>query len=356
MILLCYFLTLLIRKSWVVFIYAFTISIESIIIEYLTASSFVQISPIMLSAISITLAGIMLLVAAYVLKWKSEIATLFTKSWKNLFLTSLSLSFGIFTWYDSINRIGASKEVLIAGPLEIVIIVLLARLFLNERLNRFHFIGISIALVGFFMAVASDTNIAFPDNTQTIRTAAPPAVGSSSLLPAMIFSFGDVEAILSAFGFAGGVLFLTKLTLNYSPIEVAGASMLTSGLILVGFMIIGLLLYWDDHAVLPSNETSLLRLPLIFIIIIFLLFSSLPFIGSLSYSTGLSNIGASLTSTIGSSSILITVIIQLVLKQIGINSHLPENIFLAIFGGLTGFVGIYLIHIPHLSLSVRNKE
>src|ERR671930_408144 len=239
--LICYFLTLLIRKSWVVFVYAITISIESIVIEYLTTSSFVQISPIVLSAISITLAGIMLLlVAAFVLKRKREIATLFTKSWKNLFLTSLSLSFGIFTWYDSINRIGASKEVLIAGPLEIVIIVLLARLFLNERLNRFHFIGISIALVGFFMAVASDTNIAFPDNTETIRTAAQPAVGSSSLLSAIIISFGDVEAILSAFGFAGGVLFLTKLTLNYSPIEVAGASMLTSGLILVGFMIIGL--------------------------------------------------------------------------------------------------------------------
>jgi hypothetical protein len=201
------------------------------------------------------------------------------------------------------------------------------------------------------MAVASDTNIGVPDNTETIKT----AVARSSVLSAIIISFGDVEAVLSAFGFAGGVLFLTKLTLKYSSIEVAGASMFTSGLILVGFMIAGLL-YGADHAVLPSKEMSLLRQPLIFSIIIFLSFSLLPFIGSLSYSTGLSKIGASLTSTIGSSSILMTVIIQLVLKEFGINSHLPENIFLAIFGGVTGFLGIYIIHIPHYSMLITKKE
>ena len=212
MIISCYFLSLLIRKSWIVFIYAIALSAESIIIEYLT-SSFIQISPIMLSAISITSAGIMLLmVAAFISKEKKEILFLFNKSWKNLILASLSLSLGIFTWYDSIKRIGASKEVLIAGPLEIVIIVMLARVFLNERLNRFHIIGISMALTGFFMAVASDANIGVGDNiVETIKT--------TSLLS--IISFGDIEAILSAFGFAIGVLFLSKLVLKHSSIEVA---------------------------------------------------------------------------------------------------------------------------------------
>jgi drug/metabolite transporter (DMT)-like permease len=349
-------LTLLIRKSWVVFVYAITISIESIIIEYLTTSSFARISPIMLSAISITLAGIMLsLIAAFVLKRNRKISILFTKSWKNLILASLSLSFGIFTWYDSINRIGASKEVLIAGPLEIVIIVLLARIFLNERLKRFHFIGISIALLGFCMAIASDTNFGVPDNIETSRTPASRSTEGASSLPVIKISYGDVEAILSAFGFAGGVLFLTKLNLKYSSIEVAGASMLASGLILVGFMIVELS-YGADHEMSPPKEISLLRQPLIFSIIIFLLFSLLPFIGSLSYSTGLSKIGASLTSTIGSSSILMTVLIQLVLKELGINSHLPENIFLAIFGGVAGFIGIYMIHVPHYSMPITNKE
>jgi drug/metabolite transporter (DMT)-like permease len=310
----------------------------------------------MLSAISITLAGTILLVAAYALRIRNQMLALFTSSCKNLALASSSLSVGIFTWYDSINRIGASKEVLMAGPLEIVVIVLLARVFLGERLNRFQYIGISIALLGFFMAVASNTGIVSHYNTQTQRMSTQPAGPEASLLSEITISFGDVEAILSAFGFAGGVLFLTKLTLNYSPIVVAGASMFVSGLILIGFMIVGLLLYEANDAMLPYNNMSLLRQPLILVISIFLLFSSLPFIGSLSYSTGLSNIGASLTSTIGSSSILMTIIIQLVLKEFGINSHLPENIVLAIFGGIAGFVGVYLIHIPDLSISATNKE
>jgi drug/metabolite transporter (DMT)-like permease len=296
-------------------------------------SSFIQVSAIILSSISITSSGIMLLlVAAFIFKKKKEILILFSESRKNLILVSLSLSLGIFTWYDSINRIGASKEVLISGPLEIVIIVILARVFLNERLSRFHIIGIGLALAGFFMAVTSDANISVIDIIEITKR--------TSLLS--FISFGDVEAIISAFGFAIGVLFLSKLVLKHSSIEVAGASMFTSGLVLVGFMILGVLSYESNHIVLSSNQVSLLRQPLIIAIII--LFSLIPFIGSLSYSTGLSMIGASLTATIGSSSILLTVVIQIVLKEFGISSHLPENIFLAILGGVTGFFGIYIIH------------
>ena len=325
-------MSLLIRKSWIVFIYAIALSIESIVIEYLT-SSFIQISAIILSSISITSSGIMLLlVAAFIFKKKKEILILFIESWKNLILVSLSLSVGIFTWYDSINRIGASKEVLISGSLEIVIIVILARVFLNERLSRFHIIGIGLALAGFFMAVTSDANISVVDIIEITK--------GTSLLS--FISFGDVEAIISAFGFAIGVLILSKLVLKHSSIEVAGASMFTSGLMLVGFMILGVLSYESNHIILSSNEVSLLRQPIIIAIII--LFSLLPFIGSLSYSTGLSMIGASLTATIGSSSILLTVVIQIVLKEFGISSHLPGNIFLAILGGVTGFLGIYTIH------------
>jgi drug/metabolite transporter (DMT)-like permease len=322
----------------VVFIYAITISIESIIIEYLTTStSFLRVSPIMLSAISIISAGAMLLmVAAIVFKKKKEITILFANSWKNLTLASLSLSLGIFTWYDSISRIGASKEVLIAGPVEVVIIVVLARVFLNERLNRFHIIGISVALIGFFMAVASDINFDVGVNIETVKITQP-ALSTSSLSD--IITFGDGEAILSAFGFAIGVLFLSKLLLKHSSIGVAGASMLVSGLILVGFMILGLL---------PQ--------PLIIAIIILFLFSVIPFIGSLSYSIGLSRIGASLTATIGSSSILITVIIQMVLKELGVTSHLPQNILLAILGGVIGFLGIYVIHMYDYYIPMKKRE
>ncbi|HEX2231437.1 MAG TPA: DMT family transporter [Nitrososphaeraceae archaeon] len=336
---------LLIHKSWVVFIYAITLSLESILIEYLTTTS-LQIPPIMLSAISITLAGIMLsLIAVFFMK-KKGISTLFSKSWKNLILACFLLAIGIFTWYDSISRIGASKEALIAGPLEIVIIVVLARIFLNENLYKIQVIGIVLALIGFLMAIASDAGDVLDDDS----------VGTVITSPSTLITFGDIEAIFSAFGFAIGVLFLTKLVSTHSSIEVAGASMLVSGLILVAFMI-GFLHEYQE--ILSSSwGSSFQQQPLIITIIILLLFSFLPFIGSLCYTTGLSKIGASITATIGSSTILITILIQIILKELGITSNLPEDIFLAILGGVLGFLGIYVIHMHthYLSIIPRRKQ
>ncbi|MDQ4057080.1 MAG: DMT family transporter, partial [Thermoproteota archaeon] len=257
-----------------VFIYAITLSVESILIEFLTTTS-LQIPPIMLSAISITLAGIMLsLIAAFFMK-KKGISTLFSKSWKNLILACFLLAIGIFTWYDSISRIGASKEALIAGPLEIVIIVALARIFLNENLDRIQVIGIVLALIGFLMAIASDAGDVLDDDS----------IGTVLTSPSTLITFGDIEAILSALGFAIGVLFLTKLVSIHSSIEVAGASMLVSGLILVAFMI-GFLHESQEILSSLSWESSFYQHPLIITIIILLLFSFLPFIGSLCYTTG----------------------------------------------------------------------
>ena len=292
----------------------------------------------------------LLVVAALFFKRNKQIPILFTKSWKILILASLSLALGIFTWYDSINRIGASKEALIAGPIEIVIIVVLARIFLNERLNRLQTIGIGIGLMGFFMALASDVDIVFSNNNGVNTT----LTSVSSLLS--IISFGDIEAILSAFGFAIGVLFLSKLILKYSSIEVAGASMFTSGLLLAGILVVGLFFYNTVPFISSADEMSLPRQPsLIVTVTILILFSLIPFIGSLSYSSGLGRIGASLTATIGSSSILITIVLQTTLKELGFSSHLPENIYLAFLGGVIGFLGIYIIHMPDLLISKKTK-
>lgn len=347
-------MTLLIRKSWVVFIYAITISIESILIEFLT-TTFLQIPPILISAISITLAGIMLLLTAAFLMKKKGMSTLFSKSWKNLLLACFSLAVGVFTWYDSISRIGASKEVLIAGPLEIVVIVVLAQIFLNEKLDRIQVIGIVLALMGFFMAIASDAGGNVLDDSMKTDVI---IYSSASIIT---ITFGDIEAIVSAFGFAIGVLFLTKLVSIHSSIEVAGSSMLVAGLILTGFMV-GFL--HDSLDILSSDGgvsfQQQQKQPSTVTIILLILFSLIPFIGSLCYSTGLSRIGASITATIGSSSILITVLIQIMLKELGIASNLPENIFLAILGGVLGFLGIYVIHMHnntnYLPINIRKKQ
>ena len=339
---------LLIHKSWVVFVYAITISVESILIEFLTAT-FQEISSIILSSISITLAGMMLLAVAFFIK-KKRILTLFSKTWKNLTLASFLLAIGIFTWYDAISRIGASKEVLIAGPLEIVIVVVFARIFLSEKLYRIQIIGIILALIGFLMALASGGGGGTADDLLLDNSSINTEINSLSRLT--ITTVGNIEAIVSAFGFAIGVLFLTKLVSLHSSIEISGASMFISGLILVGIMLGFLYTPFDISSGIESFTSWQQKPPSINIIIILILFSLLPFFGSLCYLTGLSRVGASITATIGSSSILITVLLQTILKELGIVSNLPQNIFLAILGGVLGFLGIYIIHMHNHNLTI----
>ncbi len=335
---------MLIGKSWIVFIYAIAISIESILIELLTSS--IKISPLVLSATSITTAGTMLLLTAVLGFKKKTIRKLFSDATKLLIFASLALAIGIFTWYDSINRIGASKELLVAGPLEIVIIVLLAKLFLKERLHKTHVVGISLALVGFALALLSDTNLNLYGNS-------PSSTVGSTAHELVHIGFGELEAIISAFGFATGVLFLSKLVKTQSSLEAAGSTMFTAGaflfvILLIEFVISGMNISVMSISIPSMSHTTLSTTN----IIILGLFSLIPFIGSLSYTTGLSRIGASLTATIGSSSILITVFFEVVVKELGIKTHLPENLILAVLGGVIGFLGIYIIHLPRYSVPI----
>ena len=92
-----------------------TISTKSIIIEYLTSNlTLFQLSSLTLSAISITLAGLMLLLLTIFYFKRKKDLLLLARSWKNLLIASVSLAIGIFTWYDSIGKIGSSKEMIIA--------------------------------------------------------------------------------------------------------------------------------------------------------------------------------------------------------------------------------------------------
>jgi len=325
---------LLILRSWPVFIYALTVSIESILIEPLTTT--LGIPPILISAVSITFAGILLLLTSTLLYRRNKITTgmsrsglIFSKSKRNLLYASVSLAIGILTWYDSISRVGASKEVLLAGPLEIIIIVMLAYIFLREKLDNTQAIGIGVAIIGFFLAIISDISY---NNSEF----------SFSLNRYSIVTFGDIEAIISALGFAIGAIFMTKLVSIHSPIQVAGASLLVSGLILIGLLIVFVSIF--PQQVFQFIEISMLVSPVV--IIALSLFAWLPFVGALSYSIGLSRLGAALTGTIGSCSIFLTLALQVVLNESGIlYSNLPENILLAGLGSLVGFVGIFIIHI-----------
>jgi drug/metabolite transporter (DMT)-like permease len=308
----------LIRKSWIVFVQAIALSFESIMVELLTEIN--GISSLLVAGISIPFAGATLLLISTVLSKK---ITVFN-SWKLLLVGSIFLAVAVFLWYDSVTRVGASKEGLLAGPLETIVVLILAWLLLKEKLQKIQLVGVIIALLGFFATVSSRS------------------LDLSSILP-FVITFGDFEAILSAFAFAGGVIAMTRLVKRHTSIEVTGASLLISGLILATILI------------LSTSQTSIPTIPEWIYLISF---SLLPLAAALLYVVGLNRIGASLTSTIASSNILFTLLLQLLFKGLGVKSNLPENILLAVIGGALGLFGIYLIHIEKDSLfrkgNVRN--
>jgi len=306
---------LLIRKSWIIFVQAIILSLESIIVEFLTTIP--GISPLVIAGTSIPIAGATILFISNIIL-KNKI-TIF-KSWILLLVASLFLAAAVFTWYDSVSRVGASKEGILAGPLETVIVLILAWLFLNEKLRRLQLAGVIIALIGFFSAVSS---------------------GSLNFGSALPFSltFGDFEAIVSAFAFAAGTILMTKLVEMHSPFEVSGASLLISGLILAGIMFV------SSTSHLKIKDWAYL-----------ILFSLVPLLAALLYVIGLSRIGASLTSTIASSNILLTILLQLVFREFGIGAILPENIPLAVTGATMGIFGIYIIHIEKNTLFRRRVQ
>jgi drug/metabolite transporter (DMT)-like permease len=319
----------LIRKSWIVFLFAVLLSCESILIEYLTL--LLGISPLAISAFSIAISGVLLLL---ILNFVNNRQTsIVYSSIKDFIPVSIFLSAGIFTWYDAVSRVGASKESLLAGPIEIIAVLFLARILLHEKLNKKQLSGICIALVGFIIVLLSDHNsIDDDDNYNGSINFTIIAVESLNFS----ITFGDIEAIISAISFALAVFFLARLSLKYSPLEISGMSLVLSGFILIIVMLI----------FTPEMSINLFMSYWY----IFIIFSMLPLFGTILYVEGIKRIGASLTSTIASSRILLTLIIQIVLTQIGIRNTLPDNIFLALIGGTLGITGIIIIH-THLYFS-----
>jgi drug/metabolite transporter (DMT)-like permease len=308
----------LIRKSWIVFLFAVILSFESILIEYLTL--LLGISPLAISAFSIAISGVLVLLILNLVSNRQT--SLCYSSIKDFIPASIFLSVGIFTWYDAVSRVGASKESLLAGPIEIITVLLLARIFLHEKLNKKQLSGICIAFVGFILVLLSDHN---SGNNGIINV----TIIEVELLNFSI-SFGDIEAIISAIFFALAVFFLARLSKKYSPLEISGMCLLLSGFILIIVMLI----------FTPELSVNLFMSYWY----IFITFSLLPLIGTICYVEGIKRIGASLTSTIASSRILLTLMIQILLTHIGIRNTLPDNIFLALIGGILGITGIIIIH------------
>ncbi len=304
----------MLRYSWIVFAHAILLSFESIFAELIQNS--LEISVITIASICIpTSGGILLLIYFASNRNDNNIINIF-KNYKQLFPAAIFLSVGIFTWYDSVSRIGASKDGLIAGALEITIVLFLAHLVLKERLTKTQLFGVFLAIIGFFITMSIGSNIGSSIN---------------------YFSLGDFESIVSAICMASSYLFTIKLVKNNSAIKITGLLLVLSGL---SFIVISSMIFTVTKNSVFSFED--LNIEEVYILI---LFSFIPLSSALFYNIGMKKLGVSITSILASSTIILTIIFQVFLSVIGYAMILPLNTSMAILGGSIGIIGIFIIHI-----------
>jgi drug/metabolite transporter (DMT)-like permease len=323
----------MLKYSFIVFAHAILLSFESIFAEFIQNS--LQVSVITITSISLPISGGILLLIHFTSKRNNRndnniiILNIFKNyicnNYRHLFPASIFLSIGIFTWYDAASRIGASKDGLIAGALEITIVLFLAHLILKERLTRTQIFGVFLAIIGFFITISIGNNT---NNTGSIN----------------YFSLGDFESIISAICFASSYLFTAKLVKNDSPIKVTGLLLFLSGLELI--VISSLIFTVTKNSLFSFEGLNIEELWILF------LFSFVPLSSALFYNIGMKKLGASITSILASSTIILTIIFQVLLNLMGHAMILPLNISMAILGGSIGIIGIIIIHIDSDKLFV----
>ena len=284
-------------NSWVTIISTAAFSIEAVLVELLYVMA--SIPTLAIAAGSMPIAGAMVLIInGFVFRNKFSIFK--GNGWKMLIVGGALFTAADFLWYDSVDRIGSGKTMLLTIPAEEVFIVLLAVVFLAERMLKLQLVGIGVAIVGFTISAASNVS------------------GNG-----VHFQIGDLEAILSATFNALAITLFAKLIVRYNPTEVSGWIMLISGLVINAI----------QYTFYPPHLSVMDWLYLIG-------FSFIALAAFTLYNVSMKRIGTSMTSIITSSSLVLTVLIQLAMVPFGIAVTLPSNLVLALLGGGISIAGI----------------
>jgi len=258
-----------------------------------------SIPALAIAAGSMPIAGAMVLIVNGFI-FRNKFTIFKGNGWKMLIIGGALFTVADFLWYDSIDKIGSGKIMLLTIPAEDVFIVLLAVVFLAERMLKLQLVGIGVAIVGFTISAASNVS------------------GNG-----VQFQIGDLEAILSAMCNALAITLFAKLIVRYNPTEVSGWIMLISGLVINAI----------QYTFYPPHLSVMDWLYLIG-------FSFIALAAFTLYNVSMKRIGSSMTSIITSSSLVLTVVIQLAMVPLGIAFTLPSNLVLALLGGGISIVGI----------------
>lgn len=284
-------------NSWVTIISTAAFSIEAVLVELLYVMA--SIPTLAIAAGSMPIAGAMVLIInGYIFRNKFTIFK--GNGWKMLIVGGALFTAADFLWYDSVDRIGSGKTMLLTLPAEEVFIVLLAVVFLAERMLKLQLVGIGVAIVGFTISAASNVS------------------GNG-----VQFQIGDLEAILSATFNALAITLFAKLIVRYNPTEVSGWIMLISGLVINAI----------QYTFYPPHLSVMDWLYLVG-------FSFVALAAFTLYNVSMKRIGSSMTSIITSSSLVLTIVIQLAMVPFGIAVTLPSNLVLALLGGGISIAGI----------------
>src|SRR6476620_6478060 len=284
-------------NNWVTLVSTAAFSIEAVLVELLYVMA--SIPTLAIAAGSMPIAGAMVLIInGFVFRNKFTIFK--GNGWKMLIVGGALFTAADFMWFDSVDRIGSGKTMLLTIPAEEVFIVLLAIVFLAERMLKLQLVGIGVAIVGFTISAASNVS------------------GNG-----VHFQIGDLEAILSATFNALAITLFAKLIVRYNPTEVSGWIMLISGLVINAI----------QYTFYPPHLSVIDWLYLIG-------FSFIALAAFTLYNVSMKRIGSSMTSIITSTSLILTVVIQLAMVPFGIALTLPSNLALALLGGGISVAGI----------------
>lgn len=234
------------------------------------------------------------------------------RGWALMLSMCVFVAAGIILWFDSVGKIGASKEAILGGgSTEVLFVVILSAIFLSERLTILESIGGLLIIVGVFLVLVN------PDVME------------------LTLGEGEIEAILSSLCLGISVVMTTVLLKVHALTPLSGWELFLSGLIIISF---GLL---TGDIVWPDGRGWLLLV----------LLGLFPAFGLLTYNAGLPKIGASLTSVLFALTGIMTVGVQLIVLQFYPEADimLPQSVPLAVLGGVIAFVGVYLLNKrPHM--------
>lgn len=230
--------------------------------------------------------------------------------WVRLLLSSAMIfAAGFLLFYESIDRIGASKATVL-GRLELLFIVALAVIFLREPWGARHWLASALAITGGVL------------------------VNFDPLALDLHVGAGEMFIFLSAFVFAAGIVLLKSLVDRQDGLIVTGYGLA------IGAVLLAPIVFWQHTA----HETSS---PWGWILIAALLFrGALLGISWVTYNIAMEHLGASRASVLFLSVVLFTVILQVAVDALApdLGMRLPQHMVATLCGAALICAAVALIH------------